>query len=101
METDRLVAVILNYNTPELSIKLAKKLGGWMINTIVVDNNSKDNSRELLKKELDSLDRVRLLFLKENIGYAKGNNAGIAFAIKYFTEIEYIAIINPDIEIIR
>lgn len=100
METDRLVAIILNYNTPELSIKLAKKLGGWMINTIVVDNNSKDNSRELLKKELDSLDRVRLLFLKENIGYAKGNNAGIAFAIKYFTEIEYIAIINPDIEII-
>ncbi len=55
---------------------------------IVVDNNSKDGSCEMVKQRFPY---VRLLENKENLGFSKGNNIGVKEA-----EGEYLCILNPD-----
>lgn len=55
---------------------------------IVIDNNSQDDSCEMMKKRFPN---VKLIENKENFGFPKGNNIGVAEA-----KGEYICILNPD-----
>jgi GT2 family glycosyltransferase len=54
---------------------------------IVVDNNSQDDSCEMMKQRFPN---VKLIENKDNSGFPKGNNTGVAIAR------EYICILNPD-----
>jgi GT2 family glycosyltransferase len=57
---------------------------------IIVDNNSRDKSAEILKAfEVER--RVKTVFLDENIHFAGGNNVGI-----YHSRGEYIVFLNFD-----
>lgn len=58
---------------------------------IVVDNNSKDKSKEILQKYVQMHNNVRLFFLKKNLGFSRGNNVGIRQA-----KGEYICLLNND-----
>jgi GT2 family glycosyltransferase len=55
---------------------------------IVSDNGSTDGSPELIKKGFPD---VRIVENRVNLGFAKGNNAGIKIA-----QGEYVLILNPD-----
>ena len=55
---------------------------------IVVDNNSSDDSCAMIKEKFSN---VKLIENKENLGFPKGNNIGVAEA-----KGEYICILNPD-----
>ncbi len=55
---------------------------------IIVDNNSKDESCQMIKELFPD---VKLIENKENLGFSKGNNIGVAQA-----KGEYICILNPD-----
>src|SRR6266496_4400340 len=55
---------------------------------LVSDNGSTDGSLELIRTEFP---KVRLLENGDNLGFARGNNAGIRVA-----QGEYILILNPD-----
>ncbi len=55
---------------------------------IVVDNNSEDDSCKMVKELFPN---VKLIENKENLGFSKGNNIGVAEAVG-----EYICILNPD-----
>jgi GT2 family glycosyltransferase len=55
---------------------------------IVIDNNSTDNSCSMMKELFPN---VKLIENKENLGFPKGNNIGVAQA-----KGEYICILNPD-----
>ena len=55
---------------------------------IVIDNNSSDDSCEMMKNRFPN---VKLIENKENLGFPKGNNIGVAEA-----KGEYICILNPD-----
>jgi len=55
---------------------------------IVVDNNSQDDSCAMMKQRFPN---VKLIENKENSGFPKGNNCGVAAA-----KGEYICILNPD-----
>jgi GT2 family glycosyltransferase len=55
---------------------------------IVVDNNSPDDSCQMVSELFPS---VRLIANKENAGFSKGNNIGVAEA-----KGEYLCILNPD-----
>jgi GT2 family glycosyltransferase len=55
---------------------------------IVVDNDSSDDSCEMMKQRFPS---VTLIENKENSGFPKGNNIGVAAA-----KGEYLCILNPD-----
>jgi len=55
---------------------------------IVVDNNSSDGSCVMIKELFPN---VRLLENRDNVGFSKANNQGVAIA-----KGEYICILNPD-----
>jgi GT2 family glycosyltransferase len=71
-----LTAVILNWRTPDLTLRAARALtrdGVPGRRIVVVDNASGDDSVERLARELrDST----IVTLEENIGFARANNAG-------------------------
>ena len=55
---------------------------------IVVDNNSSDDSCEMVKGLFPN---IRLIENEENFGFSKGNNIGVAHA-----KGEYLCVLNPD-----
>ena len=58
---------------------------------VIVDNNSKDGSFEQAK---NTFSRSHFIKNSENIGFSKGNNVGIRFALEKFAD--YIFILNND-----
>ena len=88
----KLSVVILNYNVRyflELCLHSVKAATANInAEIIVVDNNSHDGSCEMVKQLFPE---VILKENKENLGFSKGNNQGVAVA-----KGEYICILNPD-----
>jgi GT2 family glycosyltransferase len=88
----QLSIIILNYNVRyflELCLisvqKALKDIDGEII---VIDNNSSDDSCAMMEQRFSNL---TFLKNKENFGFPKGNNIGVAAA-----KGEYICILNPD-----
>lgn len=90
--------VILNYNSADLTKKLIQKCINYeTINyIIIVDNNSSDNSVDVLK-EL-SFDKIHLINNNVNSGYARGNNIGLKYAEEKLKS-DFVIVANPDIDI--
>ena len=95
--------VIVNWKTCEhlrrcLSSLETHGLGPEM-QVIVVDNASGDGSAEMVAS---SFPWVRLIALDRNVGYAEGNNIGIAAALNTTgvesEEESFILTLNPDVE---
>jgi len=88
----KLSVVILNYNV-RYFLELCLKSVEAALTTInseilVVDNNSPDSSCEMVRKLFPD---VKLIENKDNSGFSKGNNIGVAQA-----KGEYVCILNPD-----
>ncbi|MEM8521643.1 glycosyltransferase family 2 protein [Flavobacterium sp. PL12] len=88
----QLSVIILNYNVRYflelcvLSVQNALlEIDGEII---VVDNNSEDDSCEMIRSRFPN---VTLISNGENLGFPKGNNIGVSYA-----KGEYICILNPD-----
>lgn len=87
-----LSVIILNYKVPYFleqcirSVEAATK--NMESEIIVVDNNSEDESCDMVKRLFP---KVILIENKENVGFSKANNQGVARA-----KGEYICILNPD-----
>jgi len=111
--------IIISYNTKELLEQciesIIKSLTNSRINElkkieiIVVDNNSKDGTREYLKKlqttnfkfqtsfkHQTSNIKLQTILNDQNLGFAKANNQGIKIA-----RGEYILLLNSDTKIIE
>ena len=88
----QLSVIILNYNVRyflELCVlSVQKALETIEGEIIVIDNNSSDDSCTMMKQRFP---KVKLIQNKENVGFPKGNNIGVAQA-----QGEYICILNPD-----
>jgi len=89
---DPLVSVIvLNYNGLEHLKECFDSLNNLNYkNTefILIDNNSKDNSVEFIKKNYK---KVKIIQLEKNYGFAQGNNIGVSHA-----NGKYIVLLNND-----
>ncbi len=98
---NNLCFVILNYRQTELTINnaitISKNFPECKI--VVVDNESKDGSLEVIRNRLRKITGIRIIASAENGGYAKGNNLGIKKAISEFNP-EFVAIMNPDVKLI-
>ncbi|MDO8512182.1 MAG: glycosyltransferase family 2 protein [bacterium] len=66
-----------------------KTYAGSDYEVMVVDNDSKDDSREILTSEIDN---IKVKFTGKNLGYAKAVNIALRE-----TTGEYIILLNPDI----
>ena len=88
----KLSVVILNYNVRyflELCLQSVEAaLGEIPSEIIVIDNNSKDGSCEMLKEKFPS---VILIQNTSNVGFSKANNQAVKVA-----KGEYVCILNPD-----
>lgn len=87
-----LSVVILNYNVKhflELCLKSVEQaIKGIDAEIIVIDNNSADDSCDMVKQKFPS---VKLITNKDNVGFAKANNQGVREAVG-----EFVCILNPD-----
>jgi len=95
-----LSVVILNYNSQDylqkcLASIYKSKLGDYKIETIIVDNNSTDNSIQLAKNLVDNNQKIstKYLLLTDNKGFAHGNNEGVK---KVNPSTNYVLFLNPD-----
>jgi GT2 family glycosyltransferase len=96
----RVLVIILNYKTYEMTIKLIKelkKLDNALFDIYVVDNCSPNESAVVLEKESKNLE-YHFHKNEKNTGYAAGNNIGIRYAIEM--GYDYSLILNNDLEII-
>ena len=88
----QLSIIILNYNVRYFLEQCVLSVENAIKNTdaeiIVIDNNSSDDSCAMMKLRFPN---VKLIENKENLGFPKGNNIGVAQA-----KGEYICILNPD-----
>jgi GT2 family glycosyltransferase len=88
----QLSIIILNYNVRyflELCIiSVQNAIQNIDAEIIVVDNNSNDDSCEMIKNRFPN---IKLIKNKENFGFPKGNNIGVNIA-----KGEFICILNPD-----
>ncbi len=88
----QLSVIILNYNVryflEQCVLSVQKALEGIDGEIIVIDNNSSDESCEMMKRLFQN---VKLIENTENLGFPKGNNIGVAQA-----QGKYICILNPD-----
>ena len=88
----QLSVIILNYNVryflEQCVLSVQKALEGIDGEIIVIDNNSSDDSCEMMKSHFPN---IKLIQNKENLGFPKGNNIGVAQA-----KGDYICILNPD-----
>ncbi len=88
----QLSVIIVNYNVryflEQCLLSVEKALRGIEGEIIVVDNISPDDSCEMVKKEFP---KVILIENKENVGFSKANNQGVAVA-----KGDFVLILNPD-----
>ncbi|MCI6690954.1 MULTISPECIES: glycosyltransferase family 2 protein [unclassified Clostridium] len=92
----RIDLIVLNYNDYKTTSKFLEKIKDYKTidHIVVVDNNSSDDSYELLLKYKS--DKIHVIKSEKNGGYSYGNNYGIKYAMKEFNT-EYIIISNPDV----
>lgn len=85
--------LFVNYNTIKLLINaidsVIEKSTGFTYEIIVVDNDSSDNSQNILLERYG--EKVIYLALNENIGFGRANNEGIKIA-----DGRNIFLLNPD-----
>ncbi|MEZ4778767.1 MAG: glycosyltransferase family 2 protein [Flavobacteriaceae bacterium] len=88
----KLSVIILNYNVrfflEQCLLSVQRAIRDLDAEIIVVDNASSDESCAMVKQLFPS---VQLIENKENVGFSKANNQGVALA-----QGEYICILNPD-----
>jgi len=88
----KLSIIIVNYNTSEELAVCIKSIIQYTkdihYEIIVVDNNSQDDSKIILKEKFEE---VKSFFLNKNMGYSFANNYGLQRC-----DSEYILILNPD-----
>lgn len=88
----QLSVIILNYNVryflEQCVLSVQKAIQNIDAEIIVVDNNSQDDSSEMMKSRFPE---VKFIENFTNVGFPKGNNVGVAEA-----KGKYICILNPD-----
>ena len=88
----QLSVIILNYNVryflEQCVLSVQEAIGTLDAEIIVIDNNSTDSSCLMMQERFPA---VKLIQNKENFGFPKGNNIGVAEA-----KGKYICILNPD-----
>lgn len=92
MDTMPVSTVIVNYNRAQMLLDCVSSVLGQNTapaEVIVVDNASSDGSAEAVDEKFG--ERVRLIRLDENLGFAGGNNVGIRAAVS-----DWVALINND-----
>lgn len=100
-----LLTIVLNYRTPDMTLKAAeaalREMGGIAGAITIVDNDSQDGSFETLAAAVEAAGwgrdgRVRVLQSGRNGGYGAGNNFGIRAGLASGEAPDYVYVLNSD-----
>ncbi len=101
----RICFVILHYNAVNETIKCIESVlrqiemcKRAVIEIIVVDNGSLNESGRMLSEKYSHVDAVHILLETKNHGFARGNNIGFQYALEA-VRADFIILSNNDIEI--
>lgn len=87
--------IIVSYNTRDLLRACLRSVfasdAALRREVIVVDNGSSDGSREMVRAEFPPVTLIE----SDNVGFAAGNNKGIAIA-----NARYLLLLNPDTQVL-
>ena len=89
----KIYTIIVTYNgSPWIKKCLQSVTDSSIIsNILVIDNNSTDNTTEIIKKEFN---KVELIEAGQNLGFGKANNLGLRKAISEGSD--YVFLLNQD-----
>jgi len=97
--SDRTVAIMVNYNNAEDTQEAVQTLlshnRSYINKIIIVDNNSTDNSVQILNEAYLNEKKVIILKSAINKGFSYGNNIGIEYALDNL-EFDFFLLINND-----
>ncbi len=102
MSDPRVLTIILNYRTPEMTLKATAAalaaMEGIAGAISIVDNDSGDGSAELLRREVAARgwERVRVLESGRNGGFGAGNNFAMRAGLPGGEAPDYHYILNSD-----
>lgn len=94
MTQPSVLAIVLNWRQPAVTVTCVRSLQAMQfasLDVLVIDNGSHDNSWQIFQTELDD---VQLLSLDNNVGFSKGVNTGLQFALD--NNYEYALLVNND-----
>lgn len=92
--------VMINYRTPDITIEGVNSALKAINNEsyiVVVDNDSKDGSFDVLSDYYKNNKNVVIIESEDNAGFSAGNNIGIKYAMK--NKADFILLLNNDTEI--
>ena len=101
----RLLVVILNYRTAEMTLRAAEAALADMpaagAELVIVDNDSGDGSVALLEQEIaargwDAGNRVRLIASPRNGGFGAGNNIAMRAGMSDGAAPDFVHVVNSD-----
>lgn len=98
--TNKVSIIIVNWNGRDIleqCLSSLEKTDYCDFKIVVVDNGSIDDSVQFIKQNWEKVD---LIALKKNYGYAKANNIGIKFALKKYNP-DFFLLLNNDTEIVQ
>jgi GT2 family glycosyltransferase len=101
----KILVTIVTYNNENEINLLRKNIELLLKNNIYIsifDNNSTDETRNLLQKIENEYQNQNLIitYSSENYGWIKGHKNAIKTFLKLNKTFDYILLLNPDIEII-
>ncbi len=88
-----LTIVVLAYNSAHIIGECLNKLNFEKYKVVVVDNASKDNALEFVRKNFP---QAEIIALPKNIGYGNGNNAALKLVAT-----DFALVLNPDAMILE
>ncbi|MFK5970531.1 MAG: glycosyltransferase family 2 protein, partial [Candidatus Marithrix sp.] len=98
-----LAIIIINYKTPQMTVDclttLLPEIRGTSSSVVIVDNNSADESIDIIQNWLsihDKESKVNLISSPDNLGFSGGNNLGINSV-----DSKYYLLLNSDTLIIQ
>lgn len=83
--------IIVNYNAGAYLARCVESVPDSVAQIIVVDNDSRDDSLDLLQKSAKHDARLHIVHTGKNAGFASGCNIGISASTA-----EYLLFLNPD-----
>jgi len=96
----RVLTVILNYRTADMTLRAAQAAQTAMADVpgeiVIVDNDSGDGSEDMLRAGILGWDRTRLIQSGHNGGFGAGNNVGIRAGLSDGTAPDFIYLLNSD-----
>jgi N-acetylglucosaminyl-diphospho-decaprenol L-rhamnosyltransferase len=105
MTIPTILTIILNYRTPELTLKSAaaalREMKGLTGEIVIVDNCSGDDSFEMMSKAVAELgwdqgDQVRVVQTSRNGGFGAGNNFAMRLGLSTGVQPDFFYLLNSD-----